>query len=763
MHTLKRAFYPLLYRIVVFMGAFLLFVIEPMIAKMLLPKVGGSPSVWNTCMVFFQAALLAGYAYAHWLSDGYSAKTQAIVQLLVVCLPLIVLPIAVPEGWIPPPRANPVGWLLMLLVVSVGLPFVVLSTCAPLMQKWYVTSSGGATRDPYFLYSASNAGSFLALLAYPAVVEPFLGLHEQARFWSIGYVVWAVLLALAALRLFTKREGDAPVEPSSSALANGSAGASPSPRQRLRWIALAAVPSSYFLGVTTFITSDIAPVPLLWIAPLAIYLLTFTIVFSRRPIISHRRMVFALPWAMLLIVLFVLARPMTPAPAIVAVHLVGLFIAAMVCHGELARTRPDPRHLTQFYLLISFGGVIGGLFNALVAPVIFNRAWEYPLAIALVCFIAPSRRLFRAKQTGAIRKNSAQDVILTILLPAITGVIAWQSLNYAPYLSDLAGAVIFLVFLAPAFLIAMAVAERPLRFSLAIAAMLLVTIAHPGEHGNTLLVRRSFFGICQVQSTPSNRFVQFLHGRTLHGSQLEDPTTRRPIAPEIPLAYYTREGPIGQVMRSLPQDRSLSIGVVGLGVGSMAAYARRRMSMTFYEIDPLVLDIAEHSGWFTYLQGARDRGAVVSTVLGDARQTLADAPAASFDLLVLDAFSGDAIPVHLLTREAVAMYLTKLKPHGLLAVHISNRFLELQPLISALATDAGWTCYVRNDPMIDVTLAMQGGVASKWTVMAKQREDLGVIDDGRWTESQPKAGDPLWTDDRSNLLSTVKWHSDSPF
>ncbi len=755
MPTLKSTFNAVLYLTTVFTGAFLLFVIEPMIAKMLLPRVGGSPSVWNTCMVFFQGALLAGYAYAHWLSGRHSAKTQVIVQLLVVCLPLIVLPIAVPTGWIPSPRANPVGWLLVLLAISVGLPFVVLSTCAPLMQKWYARSSGEASRDPYFLYSASNAGSFLALLAYPAMVEPFLGLHEQATLWSIGYAAWAVLVGVCALRLFATRR-----VVSSLTIEDGSAGASPSRVQRLRWIALAAVPSSYFLGVTTFITSDIVPVPLLWIAPLAIYLLTFTIVFSRRPIISHRRMVFALPWAMLLIVLFVLARPMTPAPAIVVVHLLGLFVAAMVCHGELSRTRPNARHLTQFYLLISFGGVIGGLFNALLAPLIFNRAWEYPLAIVLVCLIAPSRRLFRPKRTGSIRKHPVQDMALTLALPTVAGIIAWQSLTYAPYLSDLAGAVIFLVFLAPAFLLAMAMAERPLRFSLAIAAMLLVTIAHPGEQANTLLVRRSFFGICQVQSTPSNRFVQFLHGRTLHGSQLEDPTTLRPIAPEIPLAYYTREGPIGQVMRALPQDRPLSVGVVGLGVGSMAAYARRGMSMTFYEIDPLVLDIAERSGWFTYLAGARERGAVVRTVLGDARQTLVDAPPESFDLLILDAFSGDAVPVHLLTREAVAMYLTKLKPHGLLAVHISNRFLELQPLISSLAADAGWTCYVRNDPMIDASLAMQGGVASKWTVMAKQRVDLGLIDDGRWTESLPKPGDPLWTDDRSNLLSTVKWRSD---
>jgi hypothetical protein len=295
---------------------------------------------------------------------------------------------------------------------------------------------------------------------------------------------------------------------------------------------------------------------------------------------------------------------------------------------------------------------------------------------------------------------------------------------------------------------------------LAVLAMLLVTLSQPGEPALSLAIRRSFFGVYQVQSTPSNRFIQFLHGRTIHGSQIEDPATQKPVEPQMPTAYYTRSGPIGQVMRSLPQEGPLSVGVVGLGVGSMAAYARPGMQMTFYEIDPLVLDLAEKSGWFTYLSAARDRGADVKSILGDARLTLAKSPSGTFDLLILDAFSGDAIPVHLLTREAVAMYLTKLKPHGLLAVHISNRYLELQPLITALAADAACVCFARFDPMIDISLASQGGIASKWTIIAHTRDDLGTLDDGRWSETQPLPTDRVWTDEHSNILSVMRWNRD---
>jgi hypothetical protein len=754
----KQRFNAALFLAAVFSGAFLLFVIEPMIAKMLLPKVGGAPAVWNTCMVFFQAALLAGYAYAHWISGRFSARTQAIVHIAVLCVPLIALPLAVSDGWLPPMEANPVVWVLGSLAVSAGLPFVVLSTCAPLLQKWYVASHGAVARDPYFLYSASNAGSFLALLAYPSLIEPLLQLDQQAKLWSTGYVAWAVLVLACAVRVFRNRPVgvQALEQPAVPSAFYEPPIAWP---QRLRWIALAAVPSSYFLAVTTFITTDVAPIPLLWIAPLALYLLTFTIVFSRRPILSHRRAVFLLPWMMLLISLFMLARPLTPAVAVIAVHLAGLFIAAMVCHGELARTRPGANHLTQFYLLIAFGGVVGGTFNALLAPLIFQRPLEYPLAIALVCLIAPSRSLFRRKQNDAHRKPIA-DLILTIALPAIAGLIAWRLLMYAPYLPDLGGTVIFLIFLGPSFLLAITMFDRPLRFSLAITALLLVTLTRPGEPATTLLARRSFFGVYAVQSTPSHRFVQFVHGRTIHGSQHLDPETRKPIDPEIPITYYTRNGPIGQVMQSLAGERESSIAVVGLGVGSMAAYARPGMQMNFYEIDPLVLDIAERSGWFSYLPAARGRGANIQTILGDARLTLANAPAASIDLLILDAFSGDAIPVHLLTREAVAMYLTKLKPHGLIVAHISNRYLDLQPVIAALARDSGGICYARYDPMIDMTLVMQGGIASTWTLIARRPEDLGTLDDGRWHEVLSTPRDPLWTDNHSNVLSILRWSKD---
>lgn len=735
------------------LGAFLMFFVEPMLAKMLLPKLGGSPGVWNTCMVFFQACLLAGYAYAHLISRRMTMRAQVIVHATVLLLPLIVLPIALPK-LNPPGDANPIAWLLLVLAMMVGLPFVAISTGAPLLQKWFGRSGHPAAGDPYFLYAASNIGSIVALIAYPIVIEPMLRLEQQAKVWSVGYCLWAALTMICALMVWRRAPQ---VVRLNETLEEAAA---PTKLQMLRWVALAFVPSSYLLGVTTFITTDIASVPLLWIVPLTIYLLSFTLVFARRKIFSHKSAVFALPVTMIAVVLFMLARPIQPVWLILSQHLLGLFVASMVCHGELARTRPPSRYLTQFYLMISIGGVLGGIFNALIAPKIFSRPLEYPLAIFLTCLLCPPRSLFRDKPAQPRRP---MDGALDLLIPFAVGLLAWIGIvvRYLPSLAEMQSthANITFFLLAPAILLCMSQAEKRTRFALGIGAMLVFFVFPPAFESRLLEVRRSFFGIYRVYtSQKESKFIELQHAHTVHGLQHADPKTRKPIRADEPLSYYSKVGPVGQVLGAIDMGRA-RIGVVGLGTGTLAAYGVPGTRMTFFEIDPLMRWLAEDSGDFSYVQSARQRGAEIRIVLGDARLTLGRVPDESFDVMLLDAFSGDAIPIHLLTREALQLYLQKLSPHGVLTIHISNRYLDLRPILAALAKDLGCVCVVRRDQFDEQRINEEGFYPSEWLVIARSREDLGALAaDEKWTTPRPAAGN-VWTDDYSNLLSALAWRA----
>lgn len=729
----------ILFSSTLFCGSALLFLIEPMFARMVLPLLGGSPSVWNTCMVCFQALLLAGYAYGHWSIRSLSFRRHVAVHLALLAIPLALLPLTVPRGWTPPVQSNPIGWLMALILVAVGLPFFVVSSTGPVIQRWFSATGHRAGGDPYFLYAASNLGSMLALIAYPTIVEPFIHLAAQSRLWTDGYALLIVLIAACALRLKTDFTTPAiSAKPQSIALF-----------RRLRWILLAMIPSSLLLGTTTFITSDIAAVPLFWIAPLALYLLSFIFVFARRRIIAPETMVRALPILVLAVALFMLGRVGQPVWMVLPLHLATLFAACMVCHGRLADDRPSVASLTDFYLTLSLGGVLGGLFNGLLAPMIFHSAAEYPIALVLACAMC----VRPANEPGRPRPGPHRAMlttILNILWPLTIAALAFFLPRFIPARDS---SLRILAVGIPVILAVPALKHR-WRFAAVLVALFLAVPVGAGN-GKLLLARRSFFGIHRVVQNPDGPFNDLFHGTTIHGKQWLAGPDLTPARPQVALTYYHATGPIGQIITTTAPRR---IAVVGLGVGSLAAYADAQTTLVFYEIDPTVRWIAADSGYFTFIQSARQRGANVRIVLGDARLTLSSAPANSYDLLVIDAFSGDAVPIHLLTREAMAIYRDRLAPGGLLAMHISNMYLDLKPVIAALANDGGWTGLSCDDLELSPSQAAAGKFASQWIVLSRDPSALAKFrNDPRWHPLQSEPGVPVWSDDFSNILSVFRW------
>ncbi len=737
----------ILFGATIFVGAGLLFLIQPMFARMALPLLGGAPAVWNTAMVFYQAVLLAGYAYAHVTTRWLGARRQAGLHLVVLLLPLLALPIALPGGWVPPGDTSPVPWLFALLAVAVGLPFFAVSATSPVLQTWFAATEHRAARDPYVLYAASNVGSLLALLAYPAIVERLLRLDEQSRLWAWGYGGFVLLSLACAVRLWRTRARHATeVGGEPTAAPRAEAGSDEAVRsvtlaRRARWVVLAAVPSSLMLSVTTYLSTDIAAIPLLWIAPLSIYLLTFALVFGRRRLVPHRVWVELLPVALLPLVLVLVARANEPLALIIPTHLVVFFVAAMVCHGELARDRPDPRHLTAFYLWIAVGGVLGGAFTALVAPRVFNSVLEYPLVVALL-------PLLPARPAAAWQGRSRQ--LLDVVLPVGLGVLAAEvilTLERSGRAESVGPAVGLLVLLCLTF------ARRPLRFGLGLAALLVAGSFHHGEEGRLLFAERSFFGVSRVTRARDGQYQMLLHGTTLHGMQALAPERLRE-----PLTYYHPLGPLGQVFPALdalaPRQ---AVAVVGLGAGSVACYGKPGQRWTFYEIDPTVFRIARSTRFFTFLRDCPPRPFVI---LGDARLTLARAPDGAYDLMVLDAYSSDAPPLHLITLDAVRLYLTKLAPGGVLLLNISNRHLDLEPVVGAIARAAGLVARTRSDNDVGGAERLAGKVESQWVVMARRAQDLGaLLDEPLWRAPAAPPDLAPWTDNFASLLTAFHWRS----
>lgn len=904
------------YSLTLFLSATLLFLIQLIIAKMITPLMGGTPEVWNTCMVFFQALLLVGYLYAHLSTTYIGIRKQSMIHLGLLLLPFLFFPIAVNKDLIQGGETYPVLTVLAVLALAVGVPFFVVSTSAPLLQRWFSNTDHPLAHDPYFLYAASNVGSMLALLSYPVLTEPLLGLAEQRTVWMVGYGVLAALIATSAWLLWksnlaptptppiipregegSRPEAEAEAEITSRQIKKGRGEKSqnikkkqqmpplPDPRERvstlsaevtwkrrLRWVLLAAVPSSLMLGVTKFITTDVTPVPLFWVIPLALYLGTFIIVFSKtlEPVMEmgHKMLVLFMPLAVL-IFLFLTLGPVKPPGIgyVILLHLSVFFLVTMVCHGELAADRPAASRLTEFFVWMSFGGVLGGLFNGLVAPIVFPDYYEYMLAIFAACMLLPpfAERpedsswgigadvalmalfviagflliIFRMRDDdvdfeaiqhtdwrwplvgflgfavlgfiyfvrGDREKQMMRllDLALPLTLCLLTVGLVWGLFSNLlwPRIGNIAsmydgdphkllggltwGIPVILCF---------TFIERPLRFGLGVGAILMASCFVDLFDSTHRFQDRGFFGVLQVSQEHLDMtedvegedkpmqvrlvYNRLMHGTTTHGVQYVASVARgaRFVDPDLreePLTYYHRTGPVGQVMTAYNTNPPLlgamggpfaevhgweqtirPLGVIGLGTGTMACYARPGQQVTFYDIDPLVKQISyDTDEYFTYVRDARERGTKVDLLLNDARLAIErqvqelessdlteeEKEARRYGILVVDAFSSDAIPIHLITREALQLYLRMVRKDGIIAFHISNRYLDLEKVVANLTSTPG---AVRESGLRLACLVEHDGsehyaakYASTWAMVAREPEHLARLTTAAdWSEKQ---------------------------
>ena len=675
---------PLVYALTIFLSAFLLFQIQPVIAKIILPWFGGSAAVWTACMLFFQLALLLGYLYAHWIATRLPSRNQSIVHIALLTLSLVSLPVLPGAWWKPSGSGEPLLRILGLLAATIGLPYLLLSATSPLLQSWHARSSGGTV--PYRFFALSNAASMLALLSYPVAVEPYFTTHAQAWTWSVTYAAFTVFCAFAAWRSW-----HAPAPKRAPAI---HARARPPGSLQLLWLALAACASALLLSVTNHLSQNVAAIPFLWVLPHSIYLLTFILCFENPR--WYRRAAFVrLAAVALCSMAYATSNSIEISDLRISLPLFAfsLFICCMVCHGELARLKPDAQHLTTFYLMTAAGGALGGLFVAFLAPAVFPALYEFPIAITTCGFLIVYV-FYRQNPRGSL--HSPVWFICAALALAIGVYVAHETR---------------------------------------------ATVA-----GSRLLVR-NFYGTLRVnddeKTADEEATRQLTHGTINHGQQFLSPDLRRK-----PTTYYGPTTGIGVALKQLGRSGPLRVGVIGLGTGTLAAYGRAGDTFRFYEINPLVPRIANTQ--FTFLQ---DSAARIDVVLGDARLSQEREPAQHFDLLAVDAFSGDSVPVHLLTREACAVYWRHLKPDGVLAFHVSNKFLDLAPVAKQTAAASQRDALLVSNEIDDET----GTFEADW-VLVTNREDLS-----RWPFA---AGPPkkisvgprmrMWTDDYSNLWQSLK-------
>jgi hypothetical protein len=713
-----------------------LFSVQPLFAKIVLPRLGGSPSVWSVAMVFFQAALLAGYAYAHVLTRMLAPGWAALVHMGLLAVAAATLPIAIASGFGAPPTDGVALWLFALFAASIGLPFVALSATAPLLQSWFAMSGHAQARNPYVLYAASNLGSFAALLAYPTLVEPLLALKAQTALWSAGFALVALLIAFAATVVAVSVGGAGRVAAATDESDE------PTWPQRLGWIALAGVPSGLTIAVTAHISTDVAAAPFLWVIPLALYLLTFVAIFRDRPWIPHWLVVRLAPFVAAPVAVGLLGGDKVFWFATILLNMAAFVLLTMLCHGELYARRAAPARLTEFYFWVSLGGVIGGAFAGLIAPHVFVGTYEYPILIAAAVLALPGafaggvRAFLRQALPGLVLATAAAAVahLTSLRIPASSGL----------YFQ------IGLVVLAAVMLVQR---NRPaLLFSLVVLCFVVTEVWRPGVRPVETV--RSFFGVHRVAETEDGRARILFHGTTMHGAQLLRAADGSPVVggPE-PLAYYYPGGPLsdGVAAARIAQGRLEQVAVVGLGTGSLACHRREGERWTFFEIDAAVARMARDPRLFGFLSNCAPQAPIV---IGDARLTF-EVQRDTYDLLVLDAFSSDAIPVHLLTREAFAAYLSKLGPRGLIVAHISNRHMELAPIVAAVGRTQGLIAFVKEDRSAGSFLKTFRSNA-RVVALARSREDLGDLPSKEgWSEVRPDAAVLAWTDDYSNLLEPI--------
>ena len=740
---------PLLFSVTLFTSAALLFWIQPLIAKTLLPLWGGTPAVWNTCLLFFQTMLLIGYVYALASSRWLGLRAQAalhVVLILSIAIYLFRSPVHAPI-LTDLQHGNSTLGVLQTLLFSIGLPFFIISTNSPLLQSWFSRLQHYRAVDPYFLFAASNAGSLIALVAFPLALEPGLGLDEQYKLWRVGFAVLVALVCaiaialkpLATLKATHHREvrSSATEEASNNRL---------SVWRRLHWLALSFVPSSLMLGVTTYITADVAAVPLLWVIPLALYLLTFVLAFTHKQFASAALLTRVMFVAALVVTLIISTGATEPAWLLILANLFFFFVAALMCHRQLANDRPSTTHLAEYYLWIAIGGALGSLFNVLLAPVLFTSVLEYPLAIVLACML--QRVEPRSNDQNASRFGLHTNY-LDVIYPLGLFILTVSLTMLLPYLRTNSSTINLLIVPGiPLVIINHFFRQRPIRFALALCAVMLASIYYPRDTARTLHVARNFFGTIRVTTDSTGKVNSLYSGNTVHGRQFVDQSRRCE-----PLSYHHEHGPLGQVMAVFnAAPANTRVGVIGLGVGAMAAYSKPDQQWTFYEINPDVINVARNSQYFTYLQNCASGS--VSVVEGDARLSLQNAPEGHYGLIVLDAFSSDAIPVHLITQQALDLYLSKLATRGILAFHVSSRSLNLNPILADLAESRNLICIGFDDSKPG---SVEGKDPSQWVVMARSAPEISYLSiNSQW---QPLNGRKarVWTDDFSNIVRAIRW------
>jgi spermidine synthase len=738
-HVLVRA----LFVATIFVSAALLFAVQPMFTKMVLPRLGGAPAVWSVAMVFFQATLLAGYAYAHALTRLARPPVGLAIHVAVMIGALFVLPLAIAQGWGAAPQRGEAFWLLGLFAVSIGPPFFALSANAPLLQAWFARTDHPMAANPYFLYAASNVGSFLALISYPLAIEPLSRLTDQSRAWSVGFGFLILLIAACGVvfvrAVRARLAADQAEKP-----------APPSARRALAWVVLAAVPAGLLVAVTAHISTDIGAVPLLWVVPLALYLATFVIVFQARPIIPHHLVLLAQPF---FIVALVATLVLQVAPHIlvqIAINLVVFFVIALTCHGELAKRRPPAEHLTAFYLWMSLGGMIGGLCAALLAPLLFNWIAEYPLLIVLAALCRP----------GLSFPLGRREWTLIACAAALALYLAAPALGFGFDVDERTFQIVVGGLLLLALLVELFAWQAPLAFAglIAITFMLARLYEPDAERRQTV---RSFFGVLKVMDTVDNKFRVLMHGTTIHGAErMADIDGRSKVTPE-PLSYYHANSALTRALEAARARKGepMRVAVIGLGTGTFVCWSQPGDAWDIYEIDPAVVRITAEQKRFTFLSSCAPQTPII---MGDARLKLAEAPDGSYDFILVDAFSSDTIPIHLLTREAMQIYAAKLAPHGMVAMHVSNRHLELSSVVAGIAQANGLK--TRTNPGI-ANDEHEEDYAYKFTstvvIAARDDEDFGVLgegDDFAWPVVTAPPGQRIWTDDYSNIVGAIVRH-----
>jgi SAM-dependent methyltransferase len=721
-------------------SACLMFLLQPLLARMLLPAFGGSPAVWNTCMVFFQVLLLSGYAYAHESVRRFGIARQMVLHAAIVLGSIAMLPHALSS--MPEDTAHPELAVLRLLVGMAAVPFFVLSTNSSLTQRWFSVASLRGSSDPFWLYAASNVGSLVALLSYPLLVEPSLGVRAQLHYWAIGYVAFALITVATMYVTYRRTRSAASLPVDGPAVMHTLPEKAVTTRRRMSWVARSAIASSLLLSITMEISTDVIAAPLFWVLPLALYLLSFVVAFS-----SHRPRRSAVSYATLLgialCLVLVIVPTVLPLWFALVTLLATLFAGALLCHGDLADDRPSARDLTSFYLWISIGGAIGGIANSLVAPLIFSSIAEYPVTLLLLACVVRTPGAGRdAWSWRGAREMLVSPVALTMIAATLVATVAvlHGRADHVRAASDTT--ILQWQFMPLAILVCGVLYRRqPGIFQLSTALTAAFVLAGLQFTDPIIDQARSFFGVSRVTENGYERIL--IHGVTVHGSQRKAPALR-----DIPTSYYYPDGPLGWVVAHAPDNAA--IGVVGLGAGSLAPLARAGQSITFFEIDPLVETMARRD--FTFLA---DTKASVRVAIGDGRRLIAAEPDDRFDVLVLDAFSGDAIPTHLLTEEAISLYLRKLKSDGVLVIHISNRYADLARVLRGWHDATGQR--VAMSQYVPAAREQAQGVRSTVAV-ALSRSPRGLMrlaQTRQWYWIEDDGPSVRWTDDHVSVIDVL--------